>query len=144
VQTALAKLAQQISNKRPLLEAIGEEIKQRTRMRFHLAKSPEGVAWQPLKHANRKPLYLSGGLHDSIITAVTANAVSIGPSGPSVKYAEVHQLGKIISRTFKKAGARQITIPARPYMPTNELPPAYSDAIVRLVEGHLRAGLAEQ
>jgi phage virion morphogenesis protein len=66
VQTALAKLAQQIRNKDPVLNAIGGEVLKRVQMNFRNSQSPEGAPWAPLKKRAGKPLLDTTRLRNSI------------------------------------------------------------------------------
>ena len=168
VQTALAKLAQQVSNKAPVLDAIGADVLKRVQMSFRNSQSPEGVAWEKLKSRNGKPLLDSGRLSNSINYDTTSDAVNIGTN---VIYAAVHQFGHTFDRKsrehtlhfkqgkdgsvgnkFVKAhksnfaqkvtiGAHKLTIPARPYLPTNGLPAPWQESIVKIIARHLQAGI---
>jgi phage virion morphogenesis protein len=168
VQTALAKLAGQIANRTPMLDAIGADLKKRVQLNFRNSQSPEGVAWEPLKSRSGKPLLDSGRLRDSIDSQTNGDGVSIGTN---VIYAAVHQFGHTFNRQARQhtlnfrqtrngnvgnrfvranranfsqqvtIGAHSVTIPARPFLPTNGLPPAWQDSIVRIIARHLLDGL---
>jgi phage virion morphogenesis protein len=169
VQTALARLAQQVSNKTPVLDAIGADILKRVQLNFRNSQSPEGMPWQKLKSRQGQPLVDSGRLRNSITYEAGSDSVSIGTN---LVYAAVHQFGHTFNRQarahtlhfkqgkdgsignkFVKAhksnftqkvtiGAHSVTIPARPYLPTNGLPAPWQDSIVRIIESHLQAGLS--
>lgn len=168
VQTALAQLAQQVQNKTPVLNAIGADVLKRVQLNFRNSQSPEGVTWAKLKSRKGQPLIDSGRLRNSISYEANSDSVSIGTN---VIYAAVHQFGHTfnrkprahtlhfkqrkdgsISNKFVKAnksnfaqkvniGAHSITIPARPYLPTNGLPAPWQDSIVKIIARHLQAGI---
>jgi phage virion morphogenesis protein len=168
VQTALAKLAQQINNREPVLEEIGAEILKRVQLNFRNSQSPEGIAWASLKSRNGKPLVDTSRLRNSITAQATNDSVSVGTN---VVYAAVHQFGHTFNRNprthimnFRRArngqvgnrfvradranftqsvtiGAHSITIPARPFLPTNGLPPAWQEAVLKIIGRHLQAAL---
>jgi phage virion morphogenesis protein len=116
----------------PLLRQIGVALADSTRNRFNEGVDPAGNAWKPLlpAYASVKRgshilvgMGMSGGLQGSITFDTGANSVAIG-SGKI--YAAVHQFGAIIRPKSKKAlvfrmggalvFAKQVTIPARPYL----------------------------
>jgi len=168
VQSALAKLSQAITNKQPVLDAIGADVLKRVQMNFRNSQSPDGVAWAKLKKRQGQPLLDTGRLRNSINYQTNGDSVSIGTN---VIYAKVHQFGHTFNHAartkevfFKqhsdgtignkfvkasksnfaqkvKVGAHSITIPARPYLPTEGLPPAWQNAVVRIIQNHLQAAI---
>ncbi len=47
VQDALQALSRRISNMQPIMQAIGEDIMERTKQRFGTSTGPDGKRWQP-------------------------------------------------------------------------------------------------
>lgn len=164
VQSALAKLAQQVRNKDPVLDAIGGELLKRVQLGFRNSQSPEGVPWAPLKKRTGKPLVDSSRLRDSITYIVNGDSGSVGTN---VIYAAIHNFGGDIQHAarsqqayFKKGkdgisnkfvkknrsnfsqwvtiGAHSVTIPARSFLPTGELPSPWRDSILRIIQSHLQ------
>lgn len=165
VQSALAKLAQQVRNKDPVLDAIGGELLKRVQLNFRNSQSPEGVPWAPLKKRAGKPLLNTTRLRNSITCEVNGDSVNIGTN---VIYAAVHNFGGDIQHAarsqqayFKKGkdgitnkfvkknrsnfsqwvtiGAHSVTIPARPFLPTNGLPDPWRNSILKIIQRHLQA-----
>lgn len=116
----------------PLMRAIGAGLADNTRDRFNAEQDPAGNAWKPLRdfYAPLKKgpgiLRESGmrdGLQGSITFEANADEVSVGSNKI---YAGVHQFGAVIRPVRAKAlvfptafglvRARQVTIPARPYL----------------------------
>lgn len=168
VQSALAKLTQQLKNNGPVLNAIGGDVLKRVQMNFRNSQSPEGVSWKALKSRNGKPLLDTTRLRNSITYQVEGDNVSVGTN---VVYAAVHQFGYTfdraarsqhayfnqaadgsISRRFVKKhksnfaqrvtiGAHSVTIPARPFLPTNDLPPLWQASILKIIQTHLQQAI---
>lgn len=146
VLAALAKAKAALGPELPaLLEAIGNDLKESTRLRFKDGRGPDGQAWKPLSPITRLlrrqgsgvPLNDTGRLKNSIIMRVVGDAVEVGTE---VCYAPVHQFGARISakpgntgsnRCGPRKGApflvfgnpnagffsvKSVTIPARPFL----------------------------
>lgn len=126
----LEKLIQRAENKAGLLKNIGEALLQTTLERFDSQKDPQGRAWAPLKpltieaRGSSSPiLTVSGRLKGSLNYEVSGDALKLGPSAI---HGAVHQFGATIKGKkgplripLKRGGAayaRQVTIPARPYV----------------------------
>ena len=106
-----------------LMDTVGRTIQLQTRRRLSSEKtSPEGVPWKETQRDN-PTLYNTGALHDSIDYRADLNSITVG--SPLI-YAAIHQFGGIIkpkngkALAFSVGGdsvfAKQVTIPARPYM----------------------------
>lgn len=119
------------------LGAFGSIILNRIRLGFRLGRAPRGQAWLPPKLRQGAPLRDTGRLARSITMQKGANVVSIGTN---LRQARVHQFGATIKPKnatvlrFPGPGgfifARQVTIPARPFMPLTsagdaDLPPPW-------------------
>lgn len=139
VQDALQALSKRVSNMQPILQAIGEDIKERTKQRFGTSTGPDGLRWQGNSIATIQAMLASararkggvlknGNLSKKVQTGlagkkllvdsgslarqfhVSANANSV-TVGNSMIYAAIHQFGG-------KAGkGKKVTIPARPFLP---------------------------
>jgi len=164
VQTALAKMSQILTNKQPVLNAIGGELKKRVQLGFRNSQTPYGVPWAPLKKRKGKPLVDTTRLRDSIDDATDSNSVSVGTN---VVYAAVQNFGYTFQRAarsqhayFKQGkdstignrfvkkdhsnfaqrvtiGAHTVTIPARQFFPENTLPPVWQDAVLKVIQRHI-------
>ena len=116
----------------PLLRQIGLVLRQTTQDRFNQGVDPAGKAWAPLLPAyaavKRGPSILvgsgmSGGLQGSITFDTGPDFVAVGSNRI---YAAVHHFGAVIKPVnaaalrFKLGSvwvtAKQVTIPARPYL----------------------------
>ncbi|AGF75843.1 phage virion morphogenesis protein [Bartonella vinsonii] len=114
-----------------LAQGVGRLLQESTRRRIQSEKtSPQGEKWKN-NYARTSTLYASGALSRSIDMVASPEKVIIG-SG--LVYARIHQLGGVIRpkngstlRFFLKSGkahrfvrARQVTMPARPYLGLSE------------------------
>lgn len=106
------------------VKAFGSTILNRIRLGFRLGRSPWGAPWKALKLREGQPLVNTGRLRSSITMQQTANGVTIGTN---LRQARVQQFGATIKpknvTMLRFPGpngpvfAKQVTIPARPYMP---------------------------
>ncbi len=103
---------------RRVKEAIAEGVKSRTLRRFEVSRAPDGSPWPPLSPVtlartgkDRKPLFLTGRLRNSIAWTVRGNAIIVGTN---LVYARIHQYGGYAGR------GRKVRIPARPYLGITE------------------------
>lgn len=133
------------------LEAFARVLRTRVQLAFRQGKSPSGKAWPALKFRQGQPLRDTGRLYGSIVARRDGDGVVVGTNlklpnnGNSL--GAVHQFGMTIKPktkpflVFPVAGkkgfvfARQVTIPARPFMPLDSqgevaLPPAWEKAAV--------------
>lgn len=126
VQARLEELRATGGNAQAALAAFGGVILNRIRLGFRLGRSPWGTSWQGLLLRRGQPLRNTGMLRNSITMAQGPGRVTIGTNHPG---RNVHQFGATIkpkhaSRlVFPGPGglifAKQVTIPARPFMPIN-------------------------
>ncbi|MER2539353.1 MAG: phage virion morphogenesis protein [Azonexus sp.] len=163
VQDALQALSKRVSNMQPILKAIGEDIKERTKQRFATSTGPDGQRWQgnsiatiqamlASARARKGSVLKNGNLSKKVQTGlagkkllvdtgslarqfhVSANANSV-TVGNSMIYAAIHQFGG-------KAGkGKKVTIPARPFLPVKSDGSLYPQE-QRLVLAALNAYLA--
>ncbi len=124
---AVNRAAHRLSDTKELMESVGEALVSGTLKRFDAEKDPEGNRWTPSGRATEeggKTLNRTARLRDSIDYAATSDKVMVGSN---VEYARIHQLGGTIlpkkakrlifkGRGGKTVSAKQVTIPARPYL----------------------------
>lgn len=138
IREALGRLAQRGENLRPVLQAIGDDMVERTKRRFETSTGPDGQAWAPnstatlglladrlgksfrkkdgslnksgsARLANKKPLIgESGDLRRQFAALASDSDVTV-TSTPG--YAAIHQFGGKAGRGHK------VVIPARPFLP---------------------------
>ena len=103
ISPELARLAGRISDKRPILEAMGHQLEV---IIIHAFKDPETriAEWAPRKAGGTKPLLIKNGvLWRSFRTEVNGDSVTVGTG---LVYAAIHQFG-----------SPKQNIPARPFFP---------------------------
>lgn len=111
---------------------------------------PYGNAWAPLKMRSGRPLRNSSALLNSL--ALLGQSPSSFTIGTSLIYASVHQRGatirpKTAKRHARRTGgrkggwvfAKEVTIPARPFLPTGGLPGAWESSMRRTSDRILAA-----
>lgn len=145
VTAAFNKLLQLGQNPAPALEGIGRSMLTNIQLGFRTSTSPYGGKWDKPGHRSGKPLIDRGHLQNSISYRLVGNAVEIGTN---LHYAAIHQFGGVIkpknkTRLFfmlgdRKVFARQVTIPARPFLPTEGLPDSWRDDVVEVVMDVIR------
>lgn len=156
VQDALQALSKRVSNMQPILQAIGEDIMERTKQRFGTSTGPDGQRWQgnalatvqallARERARKGGVLKNGNLSKKVQTGLTgkkllvdtgslarqfhvsANANSV-TVGNSMIYAAIHQFGG-------KAGkGKKVTIPARPFLPVKSDGSLYPQEQVKILD----------
>jgi phage virion morphogenesis protein len=150
VQALLAQLSQRLGNLRPVLQAIGSDITERTKRRFETSTAPDGTPWKPNSAATLAMLAARiGGQKSKVKKDGSLNAAGLRSLGnkkpligesqdlrrqivPSVSgntltvvstpvYAAIHQFGGQAGR------GRKVTIPARPFLPVRADGTLYPD-----------------
>jgi phage gpG-like protein len=120
-----------------VLSTWARTVESLVRTEFQTGQDPFGKPWAPLKIRRGQPLVKSGRLAKQATTVKTFDTgIEIDVD---LVYAAVHEFGATIhARHAKalrfKAGrrfvlAKQVTIPARPYLPEGELPPKWRDRL---------------
>ena len=143
VHAALTALAGRAINVQPMLQAIGEDIKERTKARFPQGVGPDGVPWKAnapatlvSKKAGRGPLIgESGDLRREFHVNAVVDAVTISNS---MIYAAIQQFGGQAGR------GRSVTIPARPSLPVHQdgsLYPSDKAAILDTLRHYIVTGV---
>lgn len=148
VIAALNRLIQAGGELAPVLAAIGRQVKTNVQLGFVQGVDPYGRSWAPLKVRQGQPLRNTGRLTHSIDYRVAGDSVEIGTN---VRYAPAHQFGATIRAKTPKGlifpvpggwvRKRQVTIPARPFLPTDGLPDAWREDILAILTDHLRQAL---
>jgi len=149
VQAAFRHWQQLGRDSTPLMEAIGVGLVSNVHDRFSAETDPAGNRWAPLKEPwaglrKAAPILQQSGMVAGLMGSITSDAangeVSVGSNKP---YAGVHQFGAVIKAKnapfliFRTADgrpfgfARQVTIPARPYLGISS---ADEDTILDAVE----------
>ena len=168
VQATLQLLCERMSNLRPVLLTLGEQIVERTKQRFVTSTGPDGQAWAPNSIATlamvsgslgagyrkksgelnakgvkalagKKPLIgQSKDLSRQIIYAATGNTLTVS-STPV--YAAMQQFGGVTSARSMIPGK---TIPARPFLPVRQdgtLYPQEQQLVLETLNDFLMNGL---
>ena len=160
VQDALNRLARRTQNLQPALQAIGEDIMERSKKRFASSTAPDGARWKANARStieafikakggfgknglnkkgqalaiSKKPLIgLSGSLRQQFHVNASPTAVTIGNS---MIYAAIQQFGGKKSAYPKLWG----DIPARPFLPIKadgSLYPAEQENILSTLNAYL-------
>ena len=130
------------------LGAVGNVLVNRIREGFNTSTAPDGIPWAPLKSRQGKPLRDKGHLMGSIDYQVEGNSVVVGTNLP---YALVHQFGaKIEARSGKvlrflvegrPVFVKRVTIPARPFLPTERLPQEWETDCVDAIADVIRRSM---
>lgn len=128
VSKALDSILHMTDNLTPVMKGIGRVLKSNVQLGFKLSRSPAGAPWKPLKVRKGKPLRDTGILRNSIDYSAGKTEVEIGTN---VDYAPYHQFG-----TKSKLGNPHI--PARPFLPTHELPAGWAEDVTNEVSEHLQ------
>lgn len=118
------------TDRRPMMDQIGAYGVLSTQERFESGTSPEGTKWQKSQRAKSQggqTLVNKGHLLQSVTHRATGSSAEWGSNRI---YAGIHQLGGVIRPVQAKAlafrvngrfvTARQVKIPARPYLGVNE------------------------
>jgi phage gpG-like protein len=131
--------------RRDLLAAMATEVNRQITLGFQRSRDPYGHAWKPLSSGAGRPLMNTGELARAAASA-TSNDSTVFVHVDLVK-GHTHQNGAVIRARYAKAlrfrvGGRvifrkSVTIPARPFLPDGDLPPAWREALSRVVAAKL-------
>lgn len=121
------------------LNRVGAAWSGRVQTHFLAGTDPYGAPWQPTIRGGQV-LVDTGRLRRSIDFQATADALAVGTN---VLYAKVHQFGAtIVAKTAKflrfKIGnkwvsRKQVTVPARPFLPVQGLPEGYKADAIQII-----------
>jgi phage virion morphogenesis protein len=154
VLAALDRLRERVTDTRPAMQDIGDDIMNRVKDGFRESRDPWGPSWQKLsivtmlkrRHGvgfgSDKPLVDTGALANSFSALADATSVTIGTNWMADRIstgAAIHQFGGQAGR------GRQVTIPARPFLPirngVGEFPDVWRESIITIISQHLEAGI---
>lgn len=165
IRAALGRLADRGDNLRPVLQAIGDDMVERTKRRFETSTAPDGQAWAPNSAATLGLLAArlggsfrkkDGGLNKKGSTRLAGKKPLIGESGDlrrqivavagdsdltltsSPVYAAIQQFGGKAGRGHK------VVIPARPFLPIRPdgtLYPAERAEVLKAIEDYLAGAI---
>jgi phage virion morphogenesis protein len=140
----LGRAAAKIAERQELAEALGEQLVSSTIERFETGTGPDGEQWHPSARAeaeNGKTLVDNGHLKGSINYEASPAAVAVGTTDETK--GAIHQFGGTIKP--KKAGAlkfsvpwggfvqaKQVKMPARPYIGINQADIDEAQAAIQL------------
>ncbi len=138
----------------PAYDEMGQYLVSEVQQLFRASTAPDGTPWKPSRRAalaGGKTLVDRGHLRDSYTSEVTAEGLSVG-SGD--KRARIHQHGGVIRPVsapylmFRGADdqfrrVKSVTMPARPVLPEGDLPPAWQDEVLDIVQAHVEDALRD-
>lgn len=141
VTHTLERLAQRVSDMRPAMRDIADELRYQSMVNFEQQGRPR---WQPLstatlaanksRRAGGQILRDTGRLMNSLRPSYTGNSATVASD---VKYAAMHQFGGTAGRGVK--------IPARPFLPIDpqgNLSAPAETAVLDIVKNHLSNAIA--
>ena len=146
VSAALQRLTKSLEDLTPIMQEIGQAVDTHTMLGFRAGTDPYGNPWAPLSETTLSRRRGGGGqpLRD---TARLQNSFSYqaGPTsveyGTNVEYASTHQYGASKGAYGADQHGRPIPwggIPARPMLPSGELPEALQREVLRIAEKAIR------
>lgn len=153
VHDALNRLTHNVSDLRPAMDSIGSAVRDMIDLGFRAESDPYGNRWAPLSEVTQerrrsgrgsgsnKILRDTGVLANSMTYQAAANSVEIGTG---VEYAVTHQFGSSkgeFGRTSRGAPIPWGDIPARPFLPEDDLPMEWEGEVLAVIDKHLGAGL---
>jgi phage gpG-like protein len=161
VETLLNQLATRADHLQPALEAIGHTLNEHIRSTFRDLKSPEGVPWKPLSLVTKfnraervagGKVYIKSGKRttkkftDAYLTAtplndtgVLRNSIAYQLSGTAVEIGTNEPQAAMMNFGGSKAQFGHLwgDIPARPFMPSQQLPITWEKDVMDVVEDYL-------
>lgn len=151
VRRALQAMARRVRDTTPAMAAVARALKAQVDLGFRGGRDPYGTPWAPLRSREGQPLRKTGRLQRSIRARHSRDEAVVGTN---LAYARVHQFGAVIRPRRAKVlrfrvgkqwvSKRQVTIPARPFLPDPErgLPEAWRRKVLAVVERHVMGGEA--
>lgn len=124
----------------PVLDAIGRQLKANIQLGFAQSRDPYGTPWAPLKTRQGQPLVKDGHLRNSIDYQVDDNSVVVGTNkvqaklqnfGGTVKAKDAGSPFFMVGD--RKVFVKSVTIPARPFMPSETLPADWREDILDIL-----------
>ncbi len=138
VHEALNALAERTANMKPILQKIGEDIKERTKLRFSTSTGPDGQRWAPNARSTieafiaKRRGFGKRGINKKGQALAMSKKPLIGESrdlsrefhvhadqasvtiGNTMRYSAIQQFGGLAGK------GRKVKIPARPFLPIRE------------------------
>lgn len=138
VREALNALAERTANMKPILQKIGEDIKERTKLRFSTSTGPDGQRWAPNARSTieafiaKRRGFGKRGINKKGQALAMSKKPLIGESrdlsrefhvhadqasvtiGNTMRYSAIQQFGGLAGK------GRKVKIPARPFLPIRE------------------------
>ena len=120
VAETLAKLSARVGNMAPYLQALGEDIVERSKTRFGNSTGPDGNGWTGYSPVTLGLMRKRGKTPGKLLVDIGALSSEIYATVPGGKvlhvtasqgYAAIHQFGGMAGR------GRKVKIPARPFLP---------------------------
>ncbi|SJM96049.1 phage virion morphogenesis protein [Crenothrix polyspora] len=143
VDAMLSSLIRQGTNLTPALGEIGHSMVGLIDLLFINTETPDGAQWPELspvtkkrrRDGSEKPLNDTGILKNSI-TSNVLNGASV-EAGSNIKYAAMQNYGG------KKSAFPHLwgDIPARQFLPTSQLPEAWGNDVIGIINRHIQRGL---
>jgi len=139
-------LKAKLANLAPVYNEIGTALVEETRTGFATSTDPYGTPWLPLKMRAGQPLRDTARLMNSITHVADNEGVEVGTN---VAYAATHQFGATITPkvapwlVFQGPSGtvftKQVTVPARPFLPTPEkgIPASWAQTIFDAIRARL-------
>lgn len=161
VDNALAELARRTSHLQPAFNAIGQALKTNIDNSFRNHQSPDGINWaalSPVTKMNRAERvsggkkYTSNGRHTTAKftraylsaeplndTGKLKNSFTVNAGETFVEVGTNAQQAALMNFGGTKAEFPNLwgDIPARPFMPTEQLPALWQDEILAVIRQHL-------
>lgn len=148
VLAALGRLAN--PPMRAAFDEIGQYLVGEIQQLFRAGTAPDGTPWKPSLRAQAeggKTLVDRGHLRDSYTHDASNTELLVGTND---KRARIHQYGGEIRPLNARAlhfvlpggrhvATQKVTMPARPMLPEGDLPPAWQDEVLDILQHHLAA-----
>jgi phage gpG-like protein len=96
VDGLLGRLRERLDDLTPAMERIGMVLVGGILRNFDQGRAPDGGSWPPsgrVKREGGQTLVKTGMLRNSIVYEAHPGSVEVGPSGPALAYAAIHQFG---------------------------------------------------
>lgn len=152
VHEALQALASRTANMKPILQKIGEDIKERTKLRFSTSTGPDGQRWAPNARSTieafiaKRHGFGKRGINKKGQALAMSKKPLIGESrdlsrefhvhadqasvtiGNTMRYSAIQQFGGLAGK------GRKVKIPARPFLPIMDTGRLYDRELALIIE----------
>lgn len=152
LRAALRGLEKAMTDMSPIMDEIGQTLQDEIRMTLGRGQTPWGEDMEPLKSRQGVPLNdTRQHIYNRITHTFDSKSVAVGMN-EEVGIGMTHQFGAVIkpkkaSRLVftvggKKVFAKQVTIPARPFLPIRndavDLPPQWRESLINIIKTALK------